>query len=353
MNERSPTPEHQRDYHTIQKIGVLGAGSWGTALAKLLAEKGYQVQMWAYEPEVVASINARHTNDVYLPGFELPKNLTAVSTVEEAVTGKDMILSVSPSHVLRQVLLQARDHIPVGVPIVSASKGIENDTLYLVSEIMEEVLPIRCHPYLAYLSGPSFAREVADHLPTLVVIASYSQQLAVKIQRTFITPYFRCYTSHDVIGVECGGAMKNVIAIASGAVSGMGFQHNSTAAIITRGLNEITRLAVRKGANPLTLSGLAGMGDLVLTCTGGLSRNRSVGFKMGQGRSLEEILDEMNMVAEGVRTSRSVYHLAQRLQAEIPICEQVYRVLHEGIPVHEAIQSLMSRDPKPEMQLFG
>ncbi len=348
----APSSEHLRDHEVITRIGVLGAGSWGTALAKLLADKGYPVQIWAYESDVVRAINEEHENAAYLPGFKLPDNLTATGSIKDAVSDKDMILSVSPSHVLRHVMSEAAPYIPVGVPIVSASKGIENDTLLLVSEILEEVLPIRCHPYLAYLSGPSFAKEVAANMPTLVVIASYSANLAEKIQHTFMTDTFRAYTSHDVIGVECGGALKNVIAIGAGAVSGMGLQHNSMAAMITRGLNEITRLAVRKGANPLTLAGLAGMGDLVLTCTGGLSRNRTVGVKLGQGQTIEEILAEMKMVAEGVRTSRSVYDLSRKLQVEMPICEQVYHVLHEGRPAAEAVRQLLARDPKQEMRFY-
>jgi glycerol-3-phosphate dehydrogenase (NAD(P)+) len=247
---------------------------------------------------------------------------------------------------------EAKDHIPVGVPIVSASKGIENESLMLVSEILEDVLPIRCHPYLAYLSGPSFAKEVASMTPTLVVIASFSKQLSQKIQHIFLTDTFRTYTSHDVVGVECGGALKNVIAIASGVVTGLGFGHNATAAIITRGLNEITRLAVRKGANPLTLAGLSGMGDLVLTCTGGLSRNRMVGFKLGKGQTLNEILSDMTMVAEGIKTSRSVYNLSRELDVEMPICDEVYRVLHENKPVNKAIESLMTRDVREEMRFY-
>lgn len=348
-----PSREHERDHEAILNIGVVGAGSWGTALADLLASKGYAVRIWAYEDEVVAGINERHANDMYLPGFTLSHNLTATRDLRDAVVGKDMILCASPSHVLRRVMTQAAPHIPVGVPIVSASKGIENESLMLVSEIFEDVLPMRCHPYLAYLSGPSFAKEVAQQSPTLVVIASYSPQLATKIQHVFLTDTFRTYTSHDVVGVECGGALKNVIAIASGAVAGLGFGHNAMAAIITRGLAEITRLAVHKGANPLTLSGLAGMGDLVLTCTGGLSRNRTVGYKLGQGMTLDEILKDMNMVAEGIKTSKSVYHLSQRLGTETPICDEVYRVLHEDKPVHDAIRTLMSRLPKPEMQFYS
>ena len=348
-----PTPEHDRDQHSIRSIGVIGAGSWGTALARLLAVKGYDVRMWVYEPDLVTTINAQHVNTLYLPGYTLPDNLIATNDLREALTGRDMILQVLPSHVVRRVMAEAADHIPVGIPIVSASKGIENDSLMLVSEILEDVLPIRCHPYLAYLSGPSFAKEVAAEMATAVVIASYSQQLAHKLQHVFHSPYFRTYSSHDVIGVEVGGALKNVIAIAAGAAAGLGLGHNAMAGVITRGLNELTRLAVRKGANALTLSGLAGMGDLVLTCTGNLSRNRTVGYKLGQGMTLEQILGEMNMVAEGIKTSKSVYDLSQRLDVEMPISEQVYQVVHEGKSVKQGMQDLLSRDLKAEMSLFA
>lgn len=353
MEDRTPTPEHHRDYDTIQTVGVLGAGSWGTALAKVLADKGYRVRLWVHESDLVTDINTRHENTLYLPGFTLPPTLTATHSIPEALDGCDMILSVSPSHVLRQVISQAAPYIPVGVPIVSASKGIENESLMLVSEILQDVLPIRCHPYLAYLSGPSFAKEVASEMATAVVIASYSHQLAVKIQHVFHAPFFRTYTSQDVIGVEIGGALKNVIAIAAGVAAGLGLGYNAMAAVITRGLNEITRLAVRLGANPLTLQGLSGMGDLVLTCTGSLSRNRTVGYKLGQGQTLEEILGEMREVAEGFHTSRAVHDLAERLGVDMPIATEVYNVLHRGKRAQEAMQDLLARQLKEEMSLYG
>ncbi len=336
------------------KIGVIGGGSWGTALAFQLARKGYDVLMWCYDDGLAATINDVHENTEYLPGFTLPGNLKATNDLSEAVAGKELILSVSPSHVVRRVMGQIADEIDNGVPIVSASKGIENDSLMLVSDILEDVLPARLHPYLSYLSGPSFAREVAAEKPTAVTVASYNHKLAVHVQDVFSSERFRCYTTHDVIGVEVGGAVKNVIAIASGAASSMDLGHNATAGMITRGLNEITRLGVKLGANPLTLAGLAGMGDLVLTCTGGLSRNRRVGMKLGEGKTLQEILDEMNMVAEGVKTSHSVYNLAKKLGVEMPIAEQVYAVVHEEKPATQAVSDLMSRDLKPELLgLYG
>lgn len=332
------------------KIGVIGAGSWGTALAKLLADNDHDVLLWAYEDELVRDINEQHENTMYLAGHELPPNLTATTDLEECVHDKEMIVTVPPSHVLRTVMSQVADKIPKAVPIVSATKGIENDTLMLVSEILEDVLPVHCHPYLTYLSGPSFAKEVVARKPTAVTIASYNHKLAEHVQHTFSNDVFRAYTTYDVIGVEVGGAVKNVVAIAAGAISAMELGHNATAGMITRGLHEITRLAARLGANPLTLSGLAGMGDLVLTCTGGLSRNRTLGYKLGQGKTLEEILGEMNMVAEGVKTSKSVYDLSRKVEVEMPIAENVYKVIHHGMPARQGVQNILSRSLKPELQ---
>jgi glycerol-3-phosphate dehydrogenase (NAD(P)+) len=231
---------------------------------------------------------------------------------------------------------------------VSATKGIENDSLKTVSEVLEEVLPIKYHPYLAYLSGPSFAREVAEHVPTAVVAASYSEKLCLQVQEAFRHHYFRVYRSHDVVGVEIGGSLKNVIAIAAGIADGMGYGHNARAAIITRGLAEMSRMAVAKGANPLTLAGLSGMGDLVLTCTGGLSRNRQVGMQLGQGASIDSILADMSMVAEGVKTAQSVHDLAKRIGVEMPICDGVYSILYEGKTAKQAMMDLMGRELKRE-----
>lgn len=330
-------------------VGVIGGGSWGTALAKLLADKGFDVEIWCYDEGLDDTINTSHENTIYLPDITLPDNLRATNDLERVVTGKDMILSVSPSHVVRHVLGEIADKIDDCTPIVSATKGIENDSLMLVSDILEDVLPAKHHPYLSYLSGPSFAREVANHKPTAVTIASYNHKLAVHVQEAFSTNRFRCYTTQDVRGVEVGGAVKNVIAIAAGAVSSMDLGHNSLAGMITRGLNEITRLGIKLGANPLTLSGLAGMGDLVLTCTGGLSRNRRVGSKLGQGMTLQQILDEMKMVAEGVKTSYSVYQLSQQLGIEMPLSHEVYQVVHEDKPAMQAVEDIMTRDLKPEL----
>ncbi len=331
-------------------IGVIGGGSWGTAQAKLLAENGHDITLWCHEAWLPEVINEEHENTEFLPDHALPESVRATSDLEATVENRDMILSVPPSHVIRDVLSQVADSLPTGIPIVSATKGIENDTKMLISDILEEVLPDRCHPYLAYLSGPSFAVEVADRTPTAVTIASYNPGLATRVQEIFSNSYFRCYTSNDVTGVEVGGAVKNVIAIAAGAAQGMGMGHNATAGVITRGLHEISRLAVSLGANPLTLKGLSGMGDLVLTCTSGLSRNHTVGRKLGEGTSLDDILDDMTMVAEGVKTSKSVYELSRELDIEMPICHEVYRVLYEDKSAEQAVDDLMARDLKPEIQ---
>ncbi len=334
-------------------IGVVGGGSWGTALAKLLADKGYNVELWCFEKSVADAVNQEHENTTYLAGFKLPGNLSATDDCTKCVAGKDLILTVPPSHCLRSVLGDIKNDLPKGVPIVSASKGIENGTLMLMSDVLEDVLPIEHHPYLAYLSGPSFAKETAEHKPTAVTVASYNHKIAEAVQHIFSTDYFRVYTTYDVVGVEVGGALKNVIAIASGAISAMELGHNSTAGMITRGLAEMTRIATRLGANPLTLSGLSGMGDLVLTCTGGLSRNRTLGFKLGSGKKLQEIIDETNTVAEGIKTSKSVYDLSKKLGVEMPISDQVYQVIHEDKDARQAVKDIMSRDLKREMLSFS
>lgn len=330
------------------RTAVIGAGSWGTALAWLLADRGDDVIMWAYESECADAINAQHENTLYLPDATLPPNLRATTSLEEALTDAELIVWVTPSHVTRSVLERAEPFIPDAVPIVSATKGIENDSLMTISEVLEDTLPIRCHPYLAYLSGPSFAREVVNRVPTAVVIAAFSERLARQLQEHFTHDAFRVYRSTDVVGVEMGGALKNVIAIAAGVGDGMGFGHNARAALVTRGLAEISRMAVARGANPLTLAGLAGMGDLVLTCTGGLSRNRQVGIKLGEGHTIDAILGEMKMVAEGVKTAKSVHDLAERIGVDMPICESVYRVLYEGLTPARALADLMARELKRE-----
>jgi glycerol-3-phosphate dehydrogenase (NAD(P)+) len=276
----------------------------------------------------------------------LDPRLRATSSLEEAVKGAPVIVSVSPSHVVRQVMTEAGRYMPEDALVISASKGIENDSLQMMDAVLAEALPHSNR--IAFLSGPSFALEVAREFPTAVTMASHNAEAAERGQELFQTDYFRVYTSEDVPGVEIGGSLKNVMAIASGAVDGLGYGHNTTAALITRGLAEMTRLGVTLGADPMTLAGLAGMGDLILTCTGGLSRNRSVGVGLGKGKKIDEILGEMTMVAEGVRTARSARELARKHDVEMPIVEEVYAMLFEDRPAREALENLMLREPKPE-----
>lgn len=327
---------------------VLGAGAWGTALAKALAENGMPVELWTRRSEHAASLNATRENQRYLPGTKLPPNLHTTSDLGRALQDAELVLVVVPSHALRSVMGDARRLIPEGVPIVSATKGIENDSLMLMSEVLLDVLGEEAAPRLAFLSGPSFAKEVAEGLPTAAVVASDNEGIAKHVQHLFASERLRMYTSDDPVGVEVGGAMKNVIAIAAGACDGLGYGHNSRAALITRGLAEMGRLAVAKGGNPMTLAGLAGLGDLVLTCTGALSRNRTVGYEMGKGRTLEEVLAGLGHVAEGVKTTKSAFDLAERLGVEMPITRAVHAALYEGKSPREAVVELMTRGLRAE-----
>lgn len=329
-------------------IGVIGAGSWGTTLADLLAKKGHRVTLWAYEAELVAEMQLSRENSLYLPGIKLSPQLSFTASLEEAIREKKLLLFVVPSQALRSVLKQAISHISPDAVIVSASKGIEVETLKLVSQVYEELLPPELYGRFAVLSGPSFAREVAAEMPTAVVAAAANPEIAKDVQDAFNCSYFRVYTNSDVIGVELGGAVKNVIAIAAGIADGLGFGHNTRAALITRGLAEISRLGQALGARGETFAGLAGMGDLVLTCTGDLSRNRTVGIQLGQGRKLTEILGEMRMVAEGVKTTESTCLLAKSLGVDMPIALKVHEILYSDRPAKKAVMELMSRDLKAE-----
>lgn len=331
-----------------KRAAVLGAGSWGTALAKVLAENDYDTRLWGRDGALIDEIDARHQNLRYLPGVELPENLVGVRDLERALQDVDLVSIVVPSHALRGLARDLAEKLPRGVPIVNAMKGIEQDTLQLPSQILHECLPEDLHAQLTFLSGPSFAKEVAQGFPTAVLMAGSDPSFTHAAQHAFANSRLRVYSSDDVIGVELGGALKNVVAIAAGIADGMDFGHNSRAALITRGLAEIGRLAHKLGAHPLTVSGLSGMGDLVLTCTGDLSRNRHVGIELGRGRKLSEILSGMNMVAEGVRTAQSAYALSQREGVEMPIIEGVYRVLYEGSDPQRELAELMARTPRPE-----
>lgn len=332
-----------------ERIGVIGGGNWGTALANLLAKKGYDVRLWAYEAEVVEGINARHENPRFLRGVALDERLVASGDLGSVMRGAAVVVTVSPAQHVREVMARAVAALPADALVVSASKGIEKATLCTMAEVLREVLPSRAGQRASFLSGPSFAVEVAREMPTAVTVASREPDAAARVQRLFQAPYFRVYTTDDVVGVELGGALKNVIAVAAGMAVGLGLGHNALAALITRGLAEIARLAEALGASRLTLSGLAGMGDLILTCTGDLSRNRYVGVELGRGRSLSEILEGMDMVAEGVDTARAARQLAQRVGIEMPILAEVHAVLFEGRRARDALENLMMREPKPEV----
>jgi len=330
------------------KIGVIGAGSWGTALANVVAANGHDTTLWAYEPELVAGMSETGINHLFLPGIKLHPGLQYTGNLAEAVQGAELVLLVTPTQVMRGVLASLLAEIAPTAVLASASKGIELGTLCTVSQICSQVLGDAVQERFVALSGPTFAKEVALGLPSLIVAGSTNQIAAHTVQAAFSNPVFRVYTSDDAIGVELGGAVKNVIAIAAGISDGLGFGHNTRAALITRGLAEMKRLGRAMGAQDATFAGLAGMGDLVLTCTGDLSRNRTVGVKLGQGQTLEAIMAEMRMVAEGVKSAESVNALARRLGVEMPITEKVYEILYGNKPARQAVLELMSRDLKPE-----
>lgn len=330
------------------RCAVLGAGTWGTSLTALLAGKGFPATVWDKDVTVLEEIARTHRNERYLPGVALPAGVRATPDLARALEGAELVVVAVPSYAVRQVAIDAKRLVHAGTPVVCVAKGIELETLMTMSEVLEDVLPVPLHPYVAVMSGPSFAKEVAKGLPTAVTVAARWERIARQVQDAFHTRTFRPYTSGDVAGVEVGGCAKNVVAIAAGISDGLGFGANALAALITRGLAEITRLAVRKGANPLTLSGLSGLGDLVLTCSSDLSRNRTVGRGLAAGRKVEEIEKELGQVAEGVRNSRSVHDLAKRLEVEMPICDTVYRLLNENVPAKEAVTALMLRETKPE-----
>ena len=305
------------------RVSVLGAGAWGTALAKALADKGFPTKVWALGEDLAGNINQARENKRYLPGFKLPENLTATADLAESLEGAELI-------------------------ICSASKGIENETLMLMSDVLRDTLGDEAVPRLTYLSGPSFAKEVAAGMPTAVVVAGKDAAVTKTCQRAWATDKLRVYSSDDVVGVEMGGALKNVIAIAAGAIDGLGFGYNSRAGMITRGLFEIGLLATKLGGNPLTVAGLSGMGDLVLTCTGDLSRNRTVGIELGKGRKLPEILAGLGHVAEGVKTTKSAYDLSVREKVEMPITHEVFRVLYEQKDPRQAVVDIMTRELRSE-----
>lgn len=334
-----------------QKIAVVGAGSWGTALAMVLASKGFIVMLWGHNKEHIQKLLAEKENSKYLPGFPLAENIFPTASLQDAVSDCDVVCMVVPSHGFRQVYEQVVTYLKDAVCVVSAVKGIENTTLMTMTQVMEDVHKksvVHKNITPAVLSGPSFAKEVAQNIPTAITIGCRDLSVARKLQKLFVTENFRVYASSDVIGLEISASLKNIVAVAAGICDGLGYGLNTRAALITRGLAEITRLGVALHAEPATFSGLSGLGDLVLTCTGNLSRNRSVGLQLGQGRKLEEIVSEMNMVAEGVKTTRSGFELAKKMGIEMPILEQVYAIIYEGKDCSAAVRDLLNRELKVE-----
>ena len=340
----------------MSEIAVIGAGAWGTALSIVLGRKHtHSIRLWAYEREVCQSVAAQRVNELFLSGYSVPETVSATNRLQEALEGAELVISVMPSHHCRRLFREMAPLLRRDTLFVSATKGVENDTLSRMTEVITDVLQELggFRPRLGALSGPSFAREVARGDPTAITIASHDQELAQTVQRDFSDPSFRVYTSEDIVGVELGGALKNIIAIAAGICDGLGLGHNSVAALITRGLAEITRLVVACGGHRETMAGLAGLGDLVLTCTGELSRNRSVGVELGRGRKLADIVAGMHgMVAEGVLTTNAAVGLARKYGVEMPITQQVHAILQQGKSPRDAIHELMTRRATSEVGLY-
>jgi len=332
----------------VKSLAIIGGGGWGTALAIILAPRFPRVRLWVYEADLAARMGETRENDVYLSGCRLPRHVEIVNQLPAALDSAEIVLSAIPSHLVRGLYQQMLPFLHESMVFVSATKGLENGTLLRMSEVIRGVLQARLAPRVAVISGPTFALEVARFEPTALVVASSDGSLSETVQAAFSGPTFRLYASSDTIGVEIGGSVKNVVAIDAGVVHGLGLGHNTMAALITRGLAEITRLAVAMGGAAQTLAGLAGLGDLVLTCSGDLSRNRKVGIELAHGRKLEEIVSSMKMVAEGVKTTNAVADLAKRHSVEMPICEQMLQMLQFGISPREAIQRLMDRSLKGE-----
>jgi glycerol-3-phosphate dehydrogenase (NAD(P)+) len=334
----------------MARLAIVGAGAWGTALACHAARREHQVTLWAFETEVAEEINTRHTNSVYLSDVSLPEAIRASADVAEVVRPAEIVILVTPSGHLRAVSTRVAPALSAAATVVVASKGIEEGSLQLLSTVLAETMPAVGPDRLAFLSGPSFAREVARGLPTDVAVASVGMVAARRVQPLLHAPVFRVYASADPIGVQVGGAVKNVMAIATGACDGLGFGTNARAALITRGLAEITRLGVALGADPLTFLGMAGVGDLVLTCTGDLSRNRTLGLKLATGIDPRTYLASQRSVAEGFNTAAATHQLAEKRGIEMPITEQVYHVLHRGRPLLDAVRLLLEREYKDELR---
>ncbi|MBX3324438.1 MAG: NAD(P)H-dependent glycerol-3-phosphate dehydrogenase [Nitrospira sp.] len=333
---------------SISTMCVIGAGAWGTALAKHLAEKGLNVRLWAYERDVVRAINTSHENPIFLKGVLLPHGLIATSSLEDAASSCEGLVFAVPSHATRSVLRNLRPFLADPIPLICATKGIEEETAKLMTQVMEDELPAAMHDKLMVLSGPSFAAELSAGQPTAVCLAGQNAPLVQRFQSALMTPAFRVYADSDLLGVQLGGALKNVMALAAGVIDGLELGLNARAALITRGLAETIRLGVAMGADPRTFYGLSGVGDLVLTCTGALSRNHSVGVRLGKGERLETIVNGMQAVAEGIRTARAALTLALRHHVEMPIIQEINAVLYENKSCRKAVSDLMERDAKLE-----
>jgi glycerol-3-phosphate dehydrogenase (NAD(P)+) len=332
-----------------RQTAVVGAGGWGIALAKHLAGKGEQVTLWCHGAESFRQLIENRESRQYLPGVVLPPSVQLTRSLEAAVREKTLVICVVPSHVTREIMTDAVSCTSTDAIILCGTKGLDGESLKTMAEVLADLFGDRNKKRHAFLSGPSFALEVALELPTAVTVAAYAEEVALQVQEILSTPSFRVYTSRDVIGVQMGGVIKNIIAIAAGISDGLGLGQNARAALITRGLAEMTRLGVRMGAEPMTLSGLPGLGDLILTCVGDLSRNRKVGLEIAQGKSIQEIGAGTKMVAEGIRNTRAVYLLARRLGIEMPIVEQMFQVLYQGKKPAAAVRDLMQRSLKPEI----
>lgn len=340
------------NFPSVEKVkaAVIGGGAWGTAIANLLANCGHDVDIWIYEPEVKDEINLTHENKTFLAGVPLNPALKASNDLESVVKAKDMVVMVTPSHLLRRIAVQMAPFVGENTVVVSAAKGIEEETLMIMTDVLAETLTGVPQEHIAALSGPSFAKEVGMGLPAAVTVAANYHRVATWVQRVFSSERFRVYTTHDMVGVELGGSIKNVIAIATGACDAMQMGLNARAALLTRAMAEIKRLGLKMGADERTFIGLSGYGDLILTCTGELSRNRMVGQKIGQGMKIADIVAETRTVAEGVKTAHSVYRLACKMQVEMPICAAVYRVLYEDYDAQAVVKDLMTRTLKSELE---
>lgn len=333
---------------SVKHAGVIGAGGWGTALSMLLARKGYRVDLWAREEEVAREISNLRTNETFLPGITIPDSVIATTDLGEVVGRNTLLFVPVPSQHMRGVIRAARPHLGRNHIIIHAGKGIEEESLLRLSQVIVEELPPELHDNIGVISGPSHAEEVAREVPTAIVAASVDERVAKLAQDALMCPSMRVYTSHDVIGVELGGALKNVIALATGIADGLGFGDNTRAALMTRGLAEIARLGIALGANPLTFAGLSGMGDLAVTCMSMHSRNRRAGMEIGRGRKVEEVLASTRMVVEGVPTTRAAVALARRVGVDMPVAEKLYEILFSGLDPMQAVTDLMTRDPQAE-----